>query len=77
MRLHGGHSDGWKNRMAAQVASTLPDDDAEALEVLELAKQIVMLGSGEEHRADASPEQQLRIVASETRLKSAASSRAP
>lgn len=56
------HTEAWVKRMAAQIASQLPEDQEEALVVLELAKEIVQcLGTASWPRQQ-SPVAPIRLV---------------
>lgn len=40
------HTDRWQQRMAAQIASQLPEDPREALAVLSMAREVVIYLDG-------------------------------
>jgi hypothetical protein len=51
----GEHTERWQQRMAAQIASQLPEDPREALAVLSMARKVVIYldGGGTTIAADA------------------------
>lgn len=55
---------GWKRRLAAHIVGELPEDDEDALEVLELARAILLLPGRHQPGAGLSITDVMRIVAS-------------